>query len=64
MAVNDSAVMSEYTRNNESPQPLFTFKGHKSEGFALDWSSHPNSMGHLASGDCDGRIHYWTPRVS
>ncbi|CAH8638225.1 unnamed protein product [Schistosoma margrebowiei] len=63
-AVNDSAVMADYVRHNESPSPLFTFNGHGSEGFALDWGTHTNSSGHLATGDCNGRIYHWTPRSS
>lgn len=56
--------MADYVRHNESPSPLFTFNGHGSEGFALDWGTHTNSSGHLATGDCNGRIYHWTPRVS
>ncbi|TNN09477.1 Glutamate-rich WD repeat-containing protein isoform 1 [Schistosoma japonicum] len=61
-AVNDSAVMAEYVRHNESPSPIFTFDGHSAEGFALDWSLHSNSTGHLATGDCNGHIYHWLPR--
>ena len=39
--------------------PAFTFKGHKDEGYGLDWSS--VQMGRLASGDCAGAIHIWNP---
>ncbi|KAH8863713.1 Glutamate-rich WD repeat-containing protein isoform 2 [Schistosoma japonicum] len=63
-AVNDSAVMAEYVRHNESPSPIFTFDGHSAEGFALDWSLHSNSTGHLATGDCNGHIYHWLPRSS
>jgi ribosome assembly protein RRB1 len=37
--------------------PAYTFEGHASEGFALDWS--PLVAGRLASGDCRKRIHVW-----
>uniref|UniRef100_A0A0P4W8K1 Glutamate-rich WD repeat-containing protein 1 n=1 Tax=Scylla olivacea TaxID=85551 RepID=A0A0P4W8K1_SCYOL len=40
--------------------PLFTFRGHRSEGFALDWS--PVISGTLASGDCQRAIHIWQPQ--
>lgn len=40
--------------------PVYTYSGHGTEGFALDWSL--VNQGHLASGDNDGCIHLWTPR--
>ena len=64
LAVNDSAVMAEYTRNHESPSALFTFKGHKVEGYGLAWSPFPGSSGHLATGDNNGAIYIWQTRVS
>lgn len=33
---------------------------HAAEGFGLDWS--PATVGALASGDCRGTMHVWTPR--
>lgn len=36
-------------------KPLFEFNGHRTEGFALDWS--PVCAGSLLSGDCNGSIH-------
>ncbi|XP_049956353.1 glutamate-rich WD repeat-containing protein 1 [Schistocerca serialis cubense] len=43
-------------------QPLYTFTGHQSEGFGLDWSS--VMPGVLASGDCKHGIHVWRPQES
>ncbi|KAI0207134.1 Glutamate-rich WD repeat-containing protein 1 [Lamellibrachia satsuma] len=56
-AVNDSNIMSAYTRNQESPTALFTFAGHQVEGFAMDWC--PTMPGCLATGDCNKNIHLW-----
>ncbi|XP_015912928.1 glutamate-rich WD repeat-containing protein 1 [Parasteatoda tepidariorum] len=58
-AVNDKRVMTAYIQNKESPAPVFTFNGHTTEGFGLQWS--PTVPGVLASGDCKGNIHLWKP---
>jgi ribosome assembly protein RRB1 len=41
---------------------MFTFRGHNSEGYALDWS--PVVAGRLASGDGHGFIHIWNMGAS
>ncbi|XP_050391502.1 glutamate-rich WD repeat-containing protein 1 isoform X1 [Patella vulgata] len=61
-AVNSSEVMTEYTKNCESPAPIHVFEGHADEGYALDWSQ--KSPGRLLSGDCKKNIHLWTPNSS
>ncbi|KAF9678879.1 hypothetical protein SADUNF_Sadunf07G0082100 [Salix dunnii] len=39
--------------------PLFNFKGHKDEGYAIDWS--PRVTGRLVTGDCKSCIRLWEP---
>jgi ribosome assembly protein RRB1 len=39
-------------------RPEYSFKGHRAEGFAIDWSS--LVAGRLATGDCSGTIHIWS----
>ncbi|GKY97180.1 hypothetical protein MPSEU_000676400 [Mayamaea pseudoterrestris] len=49
------------TKMNDIPKkPFFSYKGHSTEGYALDWSL--QKQGLLASGDCSGSIHLWNPR--
>ncbi|OMO91604.1 hypothetical protein COLO4_18208 [Corchorus olitorius] len=39
--------------------PLVNFRGHKDEGYAIDWS--PVVPGRLVTGDCKNCIHLWEP---
>ncbi|KAK1795317.1 hypothetical protein P4O66_010487 [Electrophorus voltai] len=59
-AVHSSAVMAAFVKQRKEATPLFSFAGHMSEGFALDWSS--KVPGRLVSGDCKKNIHVWEPR--
>lgn len=46
-AVNDQRVMATYLLNNESPEPIFTYSGHLSEGYALEWSPLIEGKSHI-----------------
>ncbi|XP_004077981.1 glutamate-rich WD repeat-containing protein 1 [Oryzias latipes] len=59
-AVHSSAAMSAFLQQQKEAKPLFSFSGHMSEGFAIDWS--PKAPGRLVSGDCKKNIHVWEPR--
>ena len=52
-----NSLMTQSPRGPPPTKPAFTFRGHSSEGFALDWS--PVNTGWLATGDCNGAIHAW-----
>lgn len=52
------SMMQKGPRATPPSNPTFTFRGHKDEGFALDWSP-VGAGGRLASGDCAGNIHIW-----
>ncbi|XP_016347116.1 glutamate-rich WD repeat-containing protein 1-like [Sinocyclocheilus anshuiensis] len=59
-AVHSSAAMSAFIKQQKEAMPLFSFSGHMSEGFAIDWS--PKVPGRLVSGDCKKNIHVWEPQ--
>eukprot|EP00922_Rhytidocystis_sp_ex-Travisia-forbesii_P017816 GHVS01026554.1.p1 GENE.GHVS01026554.1~~GHVS01026554.1.p1 ORF type:complete len:518 (+),score=125.00 GHVS01026554.1:244-1797(+) len=44
---------------NPRLQPKQVHRGHKKEGYAIDWSV--AQTGRLATGSCDGRIFLWEP---
>jgi ribosome assembly protein RRB1 len=51
------SMMVKGPRATAPTQPIFSFRGHKKEGYALDWCS--AVAGRLATGDCAGAIHVW-----
>lgn len=61
-AVADQRSIKTYTAQNVDPKPKFTFGGHLTEGYALDWSR--TKTGSLATGDCKKNIHIWTMRAA
>ncbi|XP_033631218.1 glutamate-rich WD repeat-containing protein 1-like [Asterias rubens] len=55
-AVGNAQRMARFMRQ-ASHKPLFTFTGHQTEGFAMDWC--PTTPGNLITGDCRKNIHLW-----
>ena len=50
-AVDDEHILKRYTKENKanSIKPVFTFTGHQSEGYAVDWSSVKPGVSHNCS---------------
>jgi ribosome assembly protein RRB1 len=64
-SVVESFTSSENKTNQSSSlSPYFIHSGHETEGYALDWSKQQPSQQQcqLATGDCAGHIHLWSPR--
>ncbi|XP_054637219.1 glutamate-rich WD repeat-containing protein 1 [Dunckerocampus dactyliophorus] len=59
-AVHSSAAMTAFMRQQKEAAALFSFSGHMTEGYAIDWS--PVVPGRLVSGDCKKNIHVWEPQ--
>lgn len=57
-AVADQKSINTYTAQKIDPKPIFTFGGHLTEGYGIDWA--PLKSGSLATGDCKKNIHIWT----
>lgn len=60
-AVEDPDLLKNYEDTSQSAlaKPVYVFRGHRSEGFGIDWS--PSEPGVLATGDCNKDVHIWKP---
>lgn len=58
-AVEDQKTNDLFNKLKNLPKPIYSYRGHKQEGFAMDWST--VAKGYLATGDCSRRIHIWKP---
>lgn len=61
-----SSVLETFSNSQKpkkaSREPFFVYNDHGVEGYAMDWSN--VKSGQLATGDCHGHIHLWTPSNS
>lgn len=60
-AVEDENLLKIYedTAQSSLVKPIFAFRGHRNEGYGIDWSK--AEPGVLATGDCNKDIHIWKP---
>lgn len=60
-AVEDPDLLKTYEDTSQSSlvKPVYVFRGHRTEGYGIDWS--PTEPGVLATGDCNKDIHIWKP---
>jgi len=58
-ATENHFKLERFEKVSDNIEPVFTFAGHLSEGYAMDWS--PVMKGYLATGDCTKGIHVWKP---
>ncbi|XP_018425798.1 PREDICTED: glutamate-rich WD repeat-containing protein 1 [Nanorana parkeri] len=60
-AVSDSQTLATFLKEEQAKiKPMFSFSGHMTEGFAMDWSL--KTAGMLITGDCNKNIHLWNPK--
>lgn len=60
-AVEDPEALKLYDSTSQSSlvKPVFVFRGHRAEGYGIDWCQ--TEPGVLATGDCNKDIHIWKP---
>ncbi|XP_017783516.1 PREDICTED: glutamate-rich WD repeat-containing protein 1 [Nicrophorus vespilloides] len=59
-ACDSPQLLETYNKKQNAINPLFSYRGHKLEGFALDWC--PTAPGVLATGDCKQDLYVWQPK--
>ncbi|XP_075047760.1 glutamate-rich WD repeat-containing protein 1 [Mixophyes fleayi] len=60
-AVSDTQALAAYLKEEQAKiKPVFSFSGHMTEGFSMDWS--PKTAGQLITGDCSKNIHLWNTK--
>ncbi|XP_073458858.1 glutamate-rich WD repeat-containing protein 1 [Aquarana catesbeiana] len=60
-AVSDPQNLATFLKEEQAKiKPVYSFSGHMTEGFAMDWSL--KTAGRLITGDCNKNIHLWNPK--
>jgi len=58
-AVEDQKTNDLFNKLKNHPKPIFSFRGHGSEGYGMDWSQ--VNKGFFATGDQNSKVFIWKP---